>query len=326
MSRGRRKIITTNALWSERLALLDHASERLYWRVYMASDNYGVMSGKAWDVCQQATPGVAGYSRDTVRDALDRLVSVGLLERWEELDGAVWVYVVEHDRHQTADFIRKRGVRRTPVPPSESAARAAKGSKGQQRAAKTAIRADKTPIRAAKGSENGDFSALVTTTSTKTKEEPPPTSSTSHGGGGDGSHHATTPTLLPTRPEQYAAAIQGCKRALGDMRLDAESAEAAIRDERGVPDLELTWLLDELYRPLSLMVAEYPRDAVRAAIASLVSKPDVTSPKSWLRAVAEREATKPTPKRKTFAERKAEDDMAAMAASLRNTQQDREVF
>lgn len=114
----RRKMITTGALWSEKLAAMDHASERLYWRIHMASDNYGVLAGKAWDVCQKAVPGVGSFNVRGVEKAIGSLVAIGLLEQWAEPDGSVWVHVIGHDEHQTPDFIRKRGKRLTPKPPS----------------------------------------------------------------------------------------------------------------------------------------------------------------------------------------------------------------
>lgn len=114
----RRKMITTGALWSEKLAAIDHASERLYWRIHMASDNYGVLAGKAWDVCQKAVPGVGAFNVRAVEKALANLEAIGLLEVWAEPDGSRWVYVIGHDDHQTPDFLRKRGKRLAPKPPS----------------------------------------------------------------------------------------------------------------------------------------------------------------------------------------------------------------
>ncbi len=114
----RRKMITTGALWSEKLAAMDHASERLYWRIHMASDNYGVLAGKAWDVCQKAVPGVGSFNVRAVEKSITSLVAIGLLEHWSEPDGSEWVYVIGHDDHQTPDFLRKRGKRLTPKPPS----------------------------------------------------------------------------------------------------------------------------------------------------------------------------------------------------------------
>lgn len=107
------------ALTSKKLAGVSHAAERLYWRVYLASDNYGTMSGEPWDVWLKATPSTKGYTEASVGQALADLIEAGLIEAWVEAGGSHWIHVVGHDRHQYSEFLRKRGKRRSPVPPSQ---------------------------------------------------------------------------------------------------------------------------------------------------------------------------------------------------------------
>ncbi len=132
MTKMRRKIITTGALTSRKLASLSHEAERVYWRTYMASDNFGTMSADPWDVWHQACPGVTGMSEEIVDDCIEELLEVGLVQRWEK-DGSEYLHIVGHDSHQSADFIRKRGDRRSPKPPeiNKSALRATLGAEGQ---------------------------------------------------------------------------------------------------------------------------------------------------------------------------------------------------
>lgn len=129
------------------------------------------------------------------------------------------------------------------------------------------------------------------------------------GGGGDAGFNQV---------ERIAAELARYRRDIGNLSLDLQSAESAIRDERGI-DIEPTWLLEHLYRPTAAMLHEYGRDATRAALAAIAKRPDVVKPKPYMRTVAEREAAKPAGPVKpaeTFQERKARDDKAAMLASL----------
>ena len=113
-------MITTEAITSRKLAAISSVAERVYWRGYMASDNYGTMSGDPWDVWQKALPGVQNIQELDVIQALEDLVSVRLLQRWS-VEGKVWIHWIGHDKHQSADWLRKRGGRRTPEPPALTA-------------------------------------------------------------------------------------------------------------------------------------------------------------------------------------------------------------
>lgn len=117
---SKRKMITTEAITSRKLAAISNVAERVYWRGYMASDNYGTMSGDPWDVWQKALPGVKNIQELDVIQALEDLVAVRLLQRWS-VEGKVWIHWIGHDKHQSADWLRKRGGRRTPEPPALTA-------------------------------------------------------------------------------------------------------------------------------------------------------------------------------------------------------------
>lgn len=112
-------MVSCGAITSRKLARISYGAELVYWRVYMASDNRGTMSGDVWDVWHQALPGKIDTSEESVTEHLDELVRVGLLERWTEPSGSVWIHVTGHDKHQSAQYIARRGKRRTPIPPSQ---------------------------------------------------------------------------------------------------------------------------------------------------------------------------------------------------------------
>lgn len=111
-------MVTCSAIGSKRLARVTPTAELVYWRVYFASDNYGTMKGEPWDVWQYALPAKFGIDEHAIGEALHELVTVGLLAAWLDDDGRPWVHVVGHDEHQSAEFLRKRGVRRSPAPPA----------------------------------------------------------------------------------------------------------------------------------------------------------------------------------------------------------------
>jgi len=247
----RRKIITTGAIWSEKLASVPHDAERLYWRIYMASDNYGVMSGKPWDVLQQAAPGVVGFDLDVVTTALDSLVAVTLLERWEH-DARPYLYVTGHDDIQAADFIRKRGARRSPLPPSlaQSAPAAAKGSEGQA----PAIHAVPCP--------SGEKDALSTSISTSTTTSTISSSST-------GDEDEFVDEIPKTHPRDIGVQIKQARGRLGSLTLSVETIIANSQSDRDDPftDRELVNLF---YRPACDLLNEVGHSRMRAALGTAI--------------------------------------------------------
>lgn len=161
---NRRKMINTAAISSERLAGVEHFVERLYWRIYMATDKYGVMAAKPWDVWQKAAPGVTGFDKEVVQKALDILEHLGLIIV-AEIDGVLWLEITDHDRFQSADFLRKRGERRSPKV-KEYAQAAPKGSEGQRAVASGSEWQDPAPE--AEGRQRAAKGSYKTKTKTKT--------------------------------------------------------------------------------------------------------------------------------------------------------------
>lgn len=224
--KAKKKMISTSALWSEKLAGVGHAEERLFWRVYMASDNYGVMSGKPWDVMHQAVPGVDGYTRGSVGQALDSLTLVELLERWTEADQSVWIHVVEHDRHQAPDYLRKRGMRRSPIPPSG-------------RREKVALRAD--------NSREGQPSAPHAE-GCPSHENSAPTVSVSVSGSVSKGSTTTTDNVSPPVPLNAVASTSSWSQKTDDEQYDERQARPAT------PLTEIKAAQDRIAAQLSKML------------------------------------------------------------------------
>ena len=119
MSKDRKKMVSCGAITSRKLARISYGAELVYWRIYMASDNRGSMSGDTWDVWQSALPGKVDTSEASIVEHVAELVRAGLIEQWQ-VDGDTWIHVVGHDKHQSAQYIGRRGARRSPVPPSQT--------------------------------------------------------------------------------------------------------------------------------------------------------------------------------------------------------------
>ena len=167
MNLHRRKIVTTGALRSRKLAAISHEAERVYWRVYMASDNFGTMSADPWDVWQAACPGVRDVDEFSIADAVDELVEVGLLQRWFA-DDRFWIHVLGHDKHQSAEFIRKRGKCRTPTPPAIHAGPTPEDAGLTPAQGQTTPAQRSNPSADAEGRPTRENSQTLTTTSTST--------------------------------------------------------------------------------------------------------------------------------------------------------------
>ena len=114
-------MVTTGAITSRKLARVGAPAEVVYWRAYMACDNFGTMSADPWDVLQSALPGKKGMGEAIVASAIDELVCIGLLERWIDAEGKAWIHLLGHDLHQQSSWLNRRGTRRTPIPPSHVA-------------------------------------------------------------------------------------------------------------------------------------------------------------------------------------------------------------
>lgn len=109
-------LLRTSALTSRTICSIPLALEAVYYRLHLASDKYGVLIGDEWDVMAHV---FANRFVDPVEAmaSIDALVGVRLVERWSE-DGKTWLYLARFEETQTADYKRKRGKQKTPIPPS----------------------------------------------------------------------------------------------------------------------------------------------------------------------------------------------------------------
>lgn len=111
------RAIQRSALRSKRMRTLSDQAERLYFRLLLATDAYGTMDADPALVKAHAAPGVRSMDEGVIEEAVEELTEAGLLEVWEE-DGDSWLHVMDFDQNQLAEFLRKRGRRTSPLPPS----------------------------------------------------------------------------------------------------------------------------------------------------------------------------------------------------------------
>lgn len=114
------RAIQRSALHSKKLRRVSHAAERLYWRLMLSTDPYGTADADPVMVCSTAAPGCTTLTPDVVAAALQELEDAGLIVRWCDGDDQ-WLHIIDFDKHQLADFLRKRGARHSPIPPQEPA-------------------------------------------------------------------------------------------------------------------------------------------------------------------------------------------------------------
>lgn len=107
-----------SALRSRRLRGIDHASERLYWRLLLAVDPYGTTHADEALVQAEAVAGVTAYGPGDVAHALDQLEAAGLIVRWQE-DGEWYLHLANFEKHQNREFMRKRGAPQMPAVPAD---------------------------------------------------------------------------------------------------------------------------------------------------------------------------------------------------------------
>lgn len=97
---------------SEKWRAADDAARVLWIQLLARCDNYGAIEGDPhviWTMCSKRL----GWTAAKSARALRTLVKVDLVHVWEE-DGSDWVHIVDFDRHQHPEFLRKRGRRRSP--------------------------------------------------------------------------------------------------------------------------------------------------------------------------------------------------------------------
>lgn len=111
------RAISDSVPFSESLASVSDGAERLYWRMVAVSDWWGRLEGKPRKVRAKAIPLLKRSDLQVAR-MLDELQDAGRVLLYEH-ENEVYIQLVDFDKHQPADYIRKRGKgSRFPEPPA----------------------------------------------------------------------------------------------------------------------------------------------------------------------------------------------------------------
>lgn len=132
------RAIQRSALRSKKLRHLSDHAERLYFRLVLATDAYGVTEADPDLVKAAAAPGVKSLDEGVVEDALEELERHELIELFEH-GGERYLIVAEFDENQLAEFLRKRGRPTHPLPPGHPMAGAKAESKKPCKTAQSAL-------------------------------------------------------------------------------------------------------------------------------------------------------------------------------------------
>lgn len=258
--KGTRKMITTGAITSRKLAMVSTTAELVYWRAYMACDNYGTFSADPWDVMQAALPGKNGITEDVVRAAIDELADAGLLERWIERDGEAWMHILGHDLHQQSSWLARRGVRRSPVPPS------LRIENDEYRAGFDPINDDTSPATASERTlpsphaESVPSPAVACSPTTTTSTTPTTTTTTIVDD--EVVEDVTARSLHPSNPKVQIRKARGELGRLA-MVIDQMVANAEADRDRSLTEQET---LDEFYRPAVELLLDHGVDRLSVAL------------------------------------------------------------
>lgn len=100
---------------SQSLSALSDFAERLYWRLLAKSDPWGRMRGETHKLKARCVPLVKRATEQRIEDALSELVAVGRVTRYSH-EGAEYLEIVDHDKHQPSEFTRRRKASKYPNP------------------------------------------------------------------------------------------------------------------------------------------------------------------------------------------------------------------
>ena len=103
---------------SEKWAQCDDAARVLWLHLLLRCDNYGTFNGDVDSVWVQCGKPIA-WGRAKTERALAALIDIGLVHAWTE-GRSEWANLINFDEHQHSEFLRKRGVRRSPKPPTDT--------------------------------------------------------------------------------------------------------------------------------------------------------------------------------------------------------------
>lgn len=131
---------------SESLAALTAGAERLFWRALAMSDNYGRLPAEPRKLRARCMP-LVRCSEAQVAGWVEELERVGRARTYL-VDGNAFLELLDFDRWQPRDFLRKRGKPEFPPPTENGSTMRDSGGSAALRAATDALRADVDALRA----------------------------------------------------------------------------------------------------------------------------------------------------------------------------------
>jgi hypothetical protein len=256
-----RKVVTCGAITSRKLAQVSDGSERLYWRIYMASDKYGTISADAWDILGECVPNMR-WTEAKVLKALEELQRVGLLHVWEEPDGTFWAHVIGHDKHQYKAWLDKRGKRMTPLPVGCECCGSHRGV--ELNSEREYVDSDpNSSLSVPKGSHRPP---------SEEEQEPKPISN-------DIEKTVMSETASRSRtvkqktPDEIAADIETCRTKLGSNATLVAELAVVMAEQNKTGKVAESRTLRELWAPISDLASSIPELKLRYGLQRALAKP-----------------------------------------------------
>lgn len=109
------RAIQDTVAFSESLAALSSTAERLYWRIVAQTDGHGRLPGAPTKVRAKCCP-LLVLSDSDIAAALDELVRAERIEHYC-IDGDWFIQVIDFEKNQPRDLLRKRGDSKFPPAP-----------------------------------------------------------------------------------------------------------------------------------------------------------------------------------------------------------------
>lgn len=114
------RAIERGLLTSKKWRRADDPARVLWVAMLLSTDSYGCIEADPDHLKTTCLPDVPGWTETKVAKALAKLVKAELVRLYTTDDGTAWAELVDFDKHQHREFLRKRGKRQSPVPPAQA--------------------------------------------------------------------------------------------------------------------------------------------------------------------------------------------------------------
>lgn len=123
------RIIREQICTSDTLAAVSPQAERLFWRLVVQADDFGLLDGRPRIVLGKCLTALIGtVTEDDVANWLSELDAAGLIQRYE-VDGRPYLHLTTWEKHQRPPKSTSRP--RHPMPPSSGPSREEPGTSGK---------------------------------------------------------------------------------------------------------------------------------------------------------------------------------------------------